>query len=102
MPGKWLQLMCYALMYSHSHPLGEPLLSGIYPLRSLRSDVRIVTCDGNPDITVESLAAFRERLAALVAELMDPAVPFAPPQSPAGCNFCPARAFCPEAKITLM
>ena len=102
MPGKWLQLMCYALMYSHNHPLGEPLLSGIYPLRSLRSDVRIATCDGNPDITVESLAAFRERLAALVAELMDPAVPFAPPQSPAGCNFCPARAFCPEAKITLM
>lgn len=102
MPGKWLQLMCYALMYSHNHPLGEPLLSGIYPLRSLRSDVRIATCDGSPDITAESLAAFRERLTALVTELMDPAVPFAPPQSPAGCNYCPARAFCPEAKITMM
>ena len=102
MPGKWLQLMCYALMYSHNHPLGESLLSGIYPLRNLRSDVRIATCDGSPDITADSLAAFRERLAALVAELMDPAVPFAPPQSPAGCNFCPARAFCPEARITIM
>ena len=102
MPGKWLQLMCYALMYSHSQPLGEPLLSGIYPLRSLRSDVRIATCDGSPDITADSLVAFRERLAAIVAELMNPAVPFAPPQSPAGCNYCPARAFCPEARITIM
>ena len=98
MPGKWFQLMCYALLYSHSHPLGEPLLSGIYPLRSLRSGVRIATIDGQPEITDKSLADFRERLAALVAEIMDPAVPFAPTQRPSGCPYCPAKGFCPSAR----
>lgn len=99
MPGKWFQLMCYALLYSHAHPLGEPLLSGIYPLRSLRSDVRLATTDGRPEITAESLNDFRGRLGAVVAELMDPAVPFAPPQQPSGCSFCPAKGFCPEARL---
>ena len=99
MPGKWLQLMCYALMYSHVHPLGEPLVTGIYPLRSLRSDVRMATIDGRAEITAQDLDWFREHLAATLAELMDPAVPFAPPARPLGCGFCPAKGFCPSAQI---
>ena len=98
MPGKWFQLMCYALMYSHAHPLGEPILSCIYPLRSLRSDVCLATIDGQPEITAETLADFRSRLEAIIAELMDRTVPFTPPEHPSGCLFCPARGFCSSAQ----
>lgn len=104
MPGKWLQLMCYALMYSHAttQPSSTPatLQAGIYPLRNLRSDVCLATFDGNPDITPKVLAYFKERLSAVVQEIMNPSVPFTVPARPSGCSFCPAKGFCPEAKIT--
>lgn len=99
MPGKWLQLMCYALIYSHAHPLTEPLVSGIYPLRSLHSDVRMATIDGNTEITVDHLADFRERLVSLAAEIMNPDVPFAASANPLGCLYCPAKSFCPSVKL---
>ena len=101
MPGKWLQLMCYALMYSHVHPLGEPLMAGIYPLRSLRSGVRLATIDGRDEITSQDLASFRERLSDTIVGLLDPTVPFVPPVHPSGCSFCPARGFCPSAQSVM-
>ena len=98
MPRKWLQLMCYLLLYTHDHPTAEPLTVGIYPLRSLQSGVRLATVDGNSVVDAAALAAFRERIAALTAEIMNPDVPFAAPDKPQGCAFCPVASFCP-AKV---
>lgn len=99
MPGKWLQLMCYALLYSKAHSLGEPLQAGIYPLRSLRSDVRLATIDGRAEIGADDLTMFNDHLAATIAELMDPSIPFAPPARPSSCGLCPAKGFCPSAQV---
>ena len=98
MPSKWLQLMCYALLYSHSVANPEPLNVGIYPLRNLQSDVRLARWDGNPDVKPLHVDIFGQMLAERIGELLDPAVPFRAADKTEGCNFCPVRGFCPGAK----
>ena len=88
-PGKWFQLMCYALLY------GQPCSAGIYPLRHLTSDVRLASWDGATDITPAMLADFRAMLTDRCRELMDPSVPFAATAKPTHCHYCAVRTFCP-------
>lgn len=94
MPGKWLQLMCYALMYSRKHHLTEPLLSGIYPLRHLKADVSLVHWDGAEELLPEHFDRFEQKLATKLNELLDPETEFAAPEQPLGCTWCPVRGFC--------
>lgn len=93
---KWLQLMCYALMYARSHPSPEPLQSGIYPLRYTQSGVRLARQGESDLITPDNLRQFEELLVGLVSDLLDPEQPFV--ASPGGCAFCPAAALCPSAR----
>lgn len=101
-PGKWLQLMSYALMYIRTLPDGasqQPTISaGIYPLRNLRAGVKLARWDGSTRITAPQLTLFEQRLRELIEELMNPDIPFLPPERPQGCAFCPVRAFC-SAKV---
>lgn len=99
-PGKWFQLMCYALLYTHSAsptpPDSHPTLqAAIYPLRHLQSDVRPATWDGSADITPGLLADFRTMLTEQCRELMDPAIPFLPTAKKEHCRHCDIRTFCP-------
>lgn len=102
MPGKWLQLMWYALLYCReAHPAGS-VQSGIYPLRNLRSDVKLATWDrgdGNdPEaVTTDKLDRFEELLRERVEELMNPDIPFLPTPTKDACRYCPVKAFCPSA-----
>lgn len=96
MPRKWLQLMCYALIYTGNHDINETLTAGIYPLRSFQSGVCMASVDGTNAIGNRALESFKERLKLLIAEIMDPAVPFAPPKKPQGCAYCPVASFCPS------
>lgn len=89
-PGKWFQLMCYALLY------GEPCSTAIYPLRSLHSDVRLASWDGVSDLTAAHLADFRAMLTDRCRELMDPDLPFRATAKKEHCRFCDARTFCPH------
>ena len=95
MPGKWLQLMCYALMYRRQFPSDETLRTGIYPLRYLRSDVRLASWNRQEEITNALLDDFEERLREMLASLLDREQPFVPTPSPTACRYCPAAAFCP-------
>ncbi len=97
MPGKWLQLMWYALIYCRAEGLSVPVRSGIYPLRNTLSDVKLAQWNGESDITPAMLAEFEERLRASVTELMTPTQPFLPTPGSPNCDYCPARAFCPHA-----
>lgn len=98
MPGKWLQLMWYALLYTKAHPADNlSLTSGIYPLRNLRSDVRLARWDGDTLITPDRLGRFEQMLRDKVDELMNPAIDFAPTPSRNACHFCPAKGFCESA-----
>ena len=98
MPGKWLQLMWYALLYTKAHPADNlSLTSGIYPLRNLRSDVRLARWDGDTLITPDRLGRFEQMLRDKVDELMNPAIDFAPTPSRNACKYCPAKGFCDSA-----
>ncbi|MGX8713573.1 MAG: PD-(D/E)XK nuclease family protein [bacterium] len=94
MPGKWLQLMWYALLYCRKHHPTEAVTAGIYPLRNLRSDVKTATWNGSEEISPEQLESFETILRERTAELMDPTVPFVPTPSADACRYCPASTFC--------
>ena len=105
-PGKWFQLMCYALLYadgckltvrsSGSWASADNLTAGIYPLRNLQSDVRLATWDGQADITPAMLADFRAMLTDRCRELMDSSTPFLATNKKEHCRYCDVRTFCPS------
>lgn len=100
-PGKWFQLMCYALLFSEDRnacpePPNGPLQVAIYPLRHLQSDVRLASWDGTTDITPPLLADFRTMLLDRCHELMTPDIPFLPATKKDYCKHCDVRTFCPR------
>ena len=94
MPGKWLQLMWYALIYTRKHPNPGMLKAGIYPLRNLRSDVKVATWNDSEEITAEQLKTFESQLREKAEELMNPAIPFTATPSSGACAHCPAKCYC--------
>lgn len=93
-PGKWLQLMCYTLIFRRTHGGNEPVSAGIYPLRNLQSGVKLASWDGETAIDDESLDTFERFLRDTINHLTNPDETFAPTTRPTSCNFCPVRAFC--------
>ena len=98
MPGKWLQLMCYALMYRRRFPSDESLRVGIYPLRYLRSDVRLARWNKQEEMTNAMFDKFEESLHNILADLLDSSIPFVPKASDNTCQRCPAKKFCLYSK----
>lgn len=98
MPGKWLQLMCYALMYRRRFPSNESLRVGIYPLRYLKSDVRLASWDGQEELDNSMIDNFEQLLGDLLKELLNNNEPFQPNPSDTSCTFCPASTFCKFCK----
>jgi RecB family exonuclease len=99
MPGKWLQLMWYALLYSRKslstfHSPLSTLKVGIYPLRNLRSDVKLATWNDSEEITTAQLDSFESLLREKAEELMNPALPFIATPSAGACAYCPAKSYC--------
>lgn len=93
-PGKWLQLMWYALIYTRKYPNSNMLKVGIYPLRNLRSDVKMATWNDSEEITAEQLKGFEALLREKAEELMNPAASFSATPSKEACVYCPARKYC--------
>ena len=96
-PGKWFQLMSYALLYARNNP--GVLDSGglqvcIYPLRHLQTGAMEATIDGSPVVGVTELNYFQHLLAEFCLELLDPASPFVPTRRAGDCHYCEARTFC--------
>ena len=96
-PAKWLQLMWYALIYCRAERLAIPVRSGIYPLGSTQSEVKLAQWSGESDITPAMLADFEEIIRGSVVELMDSTQPFVPTPSKNNCKYCPALRFCNHA-----
>ncbi len=99
MPGKWLQLMWYALLYCRTKHPAKKVKSGIYPLRNLRSDVQMATWntdDGSApeEVTPEKLNRFEDLLREKINELMNQDIPFVATPSDNSCRYCPVKAFC--------
>lgn len=94
LPGKWLQLMCYALTYRRHTGTTEPILSGIYPLSHLQSEVKVASWNGETQITPAMTDDFEALLRGVIDEIMNPELPFLPGKRPL-CAHCPAHNFCP-------
>ena len=98
-PGKWFQLMCYALLYARSlathHSSLTTLQAGIYPLRHLQSGVRLASWDSTTGITPAMLDDFEGLLRELCLELLNPDVPFRAATRKEHCRYCDVRSFCP-------
>lgn len=99
MPAKWLQLMCYALMYRRRFKSDECLRTGIYPLRYLRSDVRLAQWNKQEELTNAMLDDFEQLLHEMLISILNPDEPFAPTASSTACRFCPVAQFC-RAKVS--
>ena len=95
-PGKWFQLMSYALLYTTLRETPPTFSAGIYPLRNLQSGVRLASWDGDTELTADYMARFRAMLTDLCRELMDPAVDFSPALRRDRCRYCDVRTFCPR------
>ncbi len=100
MPAKWMQLMCYALMYRRRFPSDETLLTGIYPLRFLRSDVRVAKWDKQKELTNAKIDDFEKLLGDIIGELLNPNESFNPTPSDDNCQFCPAASFCRGKRLS--
>lgn len=99
-PGKWFQLMAYALLYTRQ-PNGIPtpdegLQIGIYPLRYTGREPQLASFDKRTLITTADLEDFRKMLLANCSDLLDPDIPFAPTANRGACRYCAARTFCPS------
>ena len=100
-PEKWIQLMCYALIYYSCAKPSEPMETAIYPLRYPASKgVQLATWDNEPTLDAERIGRFEELLSELIGSLMNPAQPFVATPSSGACQYCPARTFCPESRAT--
>lgn len=99
-PAKWLQLMCYALMFARCSELSweNKLYVGIYPLRYLKSGVQLASWNGQEKVNPAMIDDFETTINDIIATLLNQDVPFSPTPSDDACRYCPATAFCPALK----
>ena len=91
----WLYLRSTATTANPvSAPLSDPCVAGIQPLGRLHAPLLTVSWNGQEIITPEQLAHFEELLTQLLADLLNPLIPFeARPDSPL-CKYCPFHETC--------
>lgn len=99
---KWFQLMAYEWLYHYSSPHPSPSQalphqSGIFALSRLGSPLLTAEWEGSEVISPQHLARFEAMLQALLAELFQPDVPFAPQPGCRLCKYCPFD--CVQKKI---
>lgn len=95
LPGKWFQLMCYALLYNRVHGNNEEnVVSAIYPLRYTQKGLQYATWNGSELLGLADLERFRAMLDAYCLELLSPDSAFRVSDDKQVCRFCPVHAFC--------
>ena len=95
---KWFQVVLYAWLQQRSTGNGEPCLSGIQPLGRLDSALLPVVWDGRELLTPEQLGLFEGRLAQMIADLMNPTIPFEANPGCDLCKYCPFHETCHQAQ----
>lgn len=91
---KWFQLMTYEWLFHHTHPGTQPHVSGIFPLRHLNSQLLTASWEGSDIITPQHLLTFDNMLRQLIAELLNPNIPFSANHNSKLCSFCPFNEIC--------
>ncbi len=94
-PGKLLQVLTYALMYSDMQPVPPSvLISGIISLRKSSSYIIKTDIDKNDSIDKALLAAFKTELESIISSIYDSSLPFGQTDNRDTCNICAFNTIC--------
>lgn len=94
---KWFQVMLYAWLFNQDkdrRALPQDMLSGIYPLGSLKSDFLPVSFNGEEVLSQAAYDAYESILRTLLEELFNPQIPFEPTTHESNCLYCPFKELC--------
>lgn len=91
---KWFQVILYAWLYQRQSGCANPCLSGIQPLSRLDSPLLPVSWGGEELLTADRMAHFGDLLSQLLADLMNPAIPFVANTDSDSCKYCPFHETC--------
>jgi hypothetical protein len=94
-PGKLLQVLSYALMYSDMQPVPpSELVSGIISLRKSSSYLIQTDIEKSDCIDKALLSLFRDELTDIIASIFDSGNPFNQTDDRDTCNLCAFNAIC--------
>lgn len=86
---KSVQLLIYALLYSHLHGFTSAIRSGIYWLRdSSKALDTIRQADNDDKLDKDTILRFEAELKKLLAELLDDKMPFTKTEEVKRCKYC--------------
>ncbi len=92
---KSMQLLTYAYLFSKKHS-AEKLNAGIISFRNLSKGYMSVNCPSaqNNALSADALALVEDNIAALIANIFDPAIPFTQTTDTKICANCPYNDIC--------
>jgi len=94
-PGKLLQVLTYALMYSDMQPAPPGrLISGIISLRKSSSYLIKTDIDKSDCIDKSLLSAFKNELEVIIGSIFDSSEPFSQTENRDTCNLCAFSTIC--------
>jgi RecB family exonuclease len=94
-PGKLLQVLTYALMYSEMQPVPpSQLVSGIISMRKSSSYLIKTDIDKSNSIDLALLSAFKIELEAIIGSIYNSLVPFSQTENRDTCNICAFNTIC--------
>ncbi len=94
-PGKLLQVLTYALMYSDMQPVPpSELISGIISLRKTSSYIIKTDIAKSDNIDKAVLSTFKIELESIVSSIYNTSVPFSQTDNRDTCNICAFNAIC--------
>lgn len=92
---KSFQLLMYAYLYQKMNPaIKDNIQSGIITFRELSAGLKTVKVNGSDFLDEDVLTAFEEQLRILLAEIVDPGVPFSQTTELINCVYCSFRGVC--------
>ena len=95
-PDKWFQVMTYAWLFFNKHPeyRCKHFLSGIYPLRALKSGFMPASWEKEELMGSKQLDGFGDILKTLVDEMLNPEIDLIATDDKDNCQYCPYKQSC--------
>ncbi len=92
---KPVQLLVYAWLYQSIYSKHVPIRSGIYWLRESDKQLDTLRVSKTDDLlTAETIKLFEEKLISVIAEMLNPQVPFAKTTDEKRCVYCEFNSIC--------
>lgn len=97
-PDKWFQVMTYAWLFFNSKEgkthNDSNFLTGIFPLRTLKTSFMVASWDGETIHNMETLKKIERLLKEVLSEMLNPAIYFEAAPKSKSCQYCPFNDTC--------